>query len=112
MGVARVGPPPAPSLLKAGAFAAIALALSMPRVTVYQSKVAVGILVDTSASVSNADLQAESSYADRVERSRGGNWSHVMPFARTTRAAAQDERPKNRLGAAAYRGRRRPRHQS
>jgi Ca-activated chloride channel homolog len=85
-----------PLLLKAGAFTAIALALAIPRVTVYESKVAVGVLVDTSASVSNADLETESSYADRLERARGGNWSHVTPFARATRAAAKDERKKNR----------------
>jgi Ca-activated chloride channel family protein len=83
-------------LLKAGAFAAIALALAVPRITVFESKVAVGILVDTSASVSSADLVAASSYADRVERVRGRNWSHVTPFARATRAAAKDERLKNR----------------
>ena len=83
-------------ILKAGAFLAIALALAMPRVTVFESKVAVGILADTSASVSPADLQFESSYADRVENARGRNWSHVTPFARGTRAAAVDERVKHR----------------
>ncbi len=84
-----------PLLLKAGAFVAIALALAVPRVTVFESKVAVGILVDTSASISRADLEAASAYADRVERLRGGNWSHVTPFARSTRAAAKDEKVKN-----------------
>jgi Ca-activated chloride channel family protein len=82
-------------LLKAAAFLAVVLALAMPRMTVFESKVAVGILADTSASVSNADLAWESSYADRVERERGSNWSHVFPFARTTRPTAKEERPKN-----------------
>ncbi len=58
-------------LLKGGAFAAIALALASPRLTVYESKVAVAVLTDTSASISSQDLQTESSIADRIERARG-----------------------------------------
>ncbi len=82
-------------LLKAGAFAAIALALAVPKMTVFESKVAAGILADTSASIPGSDLQNESAYIDRVERARGRNWSHVTPFARGTRGAAKDERVKN-----------------
>ena len=81
-------------LLKAGAFAAIALALAQPRLTVYQTKVAVAVLADTSASISPQDLQAESALADQLERARGRHWTRVIPFARSTRAAAPDERPK------------------
>jgi hypothetical protein len=44
-------------LLKGATFLLIALALSQPRVTVYESKVAVAVLADTSASVSAQDLQ-------------------------------------------------------
>ena len=82
-------------LLKAGAFAAIALALAQPRITVYETKMAVAILADTSASVSAEDLKTESALADRVERSRGRHWTHVIPFARATRSAAREERPKD-----------------
>ena len=82
-------------LLKAGAFAAIALALAGPRLTVYQNKVAVAMLADTSASVSAEDLQSESAFADKLERARGRHWTRIIPFARATRAAAADERPKN-----------------
>ena len=45
-------------LLKAGAFAAIALALAAPRLTVYQSRVALAVLADTSASVNPAASRA------------------------------------------------------
>jgi len=38
-------------LLKAGTFLCVLLALSVPRMTVYQTKVAVALLADTSASV-------------------------------------------------------------
>src|ERR1051326_5124890 len=82
-------------LLKAATFAAIALALAGPTIVIYQSKVAVAMLIDTSASISPADLQKESALADQMERARGRNWMHVIPFARATRMAAVDERPKN-----------------
>ena len=82
-------------LLKAAAFAAIALALAGPRLTVYETKMAVAILADTSASVSADDLRTESALADRVERARGRHWTHVIPFSRATRGAAREERSKD-----------------
>jgi Ca-activated chloride channel homolog len=77
--------------LKAGAFLAIALALAMPRLTVYQTKVAVAVLADTSASISTDDLRSESAVADRLGGARGRHWMRVIPFARTTRNTALDE---------------------
>ena len=77
--------------LKAAALAAILAALAEPKITVYQRKVAVGVLVDTSASVSPADLREESEFATRVERARGSNWMRVIPFARATRNPAREE---------------------
>jgi Ca-activated chloride channel homolog len=82
-------------LLKAGAFTAIALALAAPRLTVYESKVAVAMLADTSASISPQDLEAESAFATKLERARGRHWVRVMPFARGTRTAAAEERVKS-----------------
>src|SRR5439155_14134209 len=79
-------------LLKTATFVAIALALAGPVITVYQSKVAVAMLADTSASTSAPDLQKESGLADQMERARGRNWMRVIPFARATRMAAVDER--------------------
>ncbi len=63
--------------------------------TVYESKVAVAMLADTSASVSPADLRAESAFADRLERARGRHWTRIIPFARATRDAAIAEQPKD-----------------
>jgi len=77
--------------LKAAAFVAILVALAEPRITIYETKVAVAVLADTSASISPADLQEESRFVTQVERARGGNWTRVIPFARTTRNAARDE---------------------
>jgi Ca-activated chloride channel homolog len=81
--------------LKAGAFVAIALALASPKITVYESKVAVAMLADTSASVSAQDLEAESAFAGKLERARGRHWIRIVPFARNTRNAAADERIKS-----------------
>jgi Ca-activated chloride channel homolog len=82
-------------VLKAAALAAILLALAQPRITVYESKVAVAILADTSASVSQADLDAASYIATTLEKGRGRNWTQVLPFAHTPRNPASQERTRD-----------------
>jgi uncharacterized membrane protein len=84
-------------LLKAATFALVALALSGPKLVVYQSKVAVVVLADTSASVSADDLGRVSSIANEVEHSRGRHWTRVLPFARETRMPTLQERGKDGL---------------
>ena len=81
--------------LKAFSFAAILLALAGPRVVVYESKVAVAVLADTSASVSAQDLATESSVATQVERARGRHWTRIVPFAHGTRASSPGEHSKD-----------------
>jgi uncharacterized membrane protein len=83
-------------LLKAGTFVAIALALAQPRLTVYESKVAVAVLADTSTSISPQDLQAESTFAARLDSARGRHSVRVIPFARFTRVPSPAERPKGK----------------
>lgn len=83
-------------LLKAAVFFCIALALAEPRITVYESKVAVAMLADTSASIPSQGLVSESAFADHLERARGRHWVRVIPFARGTRLPAPNERPKNK----------------
>jgi uncharacterized protein YegL len=78
--------------VKTAALMAILLALAEPRIAFYESKVAVAILVDTSASVSQPDLEAASASATKVERGRGSNWTQVLPFARVPRNPSPDER--------------------
>ena len=78
--------------MKAAALAAILLALAEPRLTFYESKVALAILVDTSASISQSDLDAASTAATAVERGRGRNWTQVLPFARAPRNPTPAER--------------------
>src|SRR5450759_606727 len=81
--------------LKAAAFVCIVLALSGPRVVVYQTKVAVAVLADTSASVSPEDLARESAIAGQVSRGAGRHWTRVIPFARGTRPVSPEEKAKD-----------------
>ena len=81
--------------LKAAAFVCIVLALSGPRVVVYQTKVAVAVLADTSASVSPEDLARESAIANQVERGAGRHWTRIIPFARGTRLVSPEEKTKD-----------------
>jgi uncharacterized membrane protein len=82
-------------LLKAGTLLCVLLALSIPRMTIYQTKVAVALLADTSASVTAQDLKNESALADKIEHARGRHWTRVIPFARVTRAPSADEHTKD-----------------
>lgn len=78
-------------ILKALTFVVIVLALAQPNMTVWESKVAVAVLVDTSASVPAADLETASGLATRIERARGRHWTRVVPFARGTRNTSAEE---------------------
>ena len=79
-------------VLKAATMLAILLALAEPVLTVYESKVAVAVLVDTSASLSPGDLARAADIATRIENGRGRHWTRVIPFARQARNAAPQER--------------------
>jgi uncharacterized membrane protein len=72
-------------ILKALALVAILLALSQPRLSVQETKVALAVLVDTSASVSSSDLQKASQLARAMRDAQGRHWMRVVPFARSTR---------------------------
>jgi Ca-activated chloride channel homolog len=84
-----------PLALKAITLTLILFALSQPRMTISTSRLAVGVLVDTSASVSDSDLQRASKIASELNSARGSNALRVLPFARTTRAAdlREQQRP-------------------
>lgn len=78
-------------VLKALGFAAILAALSEPVMSTVETKTAVAVLVDTSASVSKADLDKASKYLNSLESERGRNWMRVLPFARETRTVDATE---------------------
>jgi len=71
--------------LKALTLASILLALAQPKLAVQETKVALAVLVDTSASVSPADLQKASQLARTMQAAQGRHWMRVVPFARSTR---------------------------
>ncbi len=81
-------------VLKAVSFAAILVALAGPRVNVSETKVALAVLVDTSASVSPSDLQRASRLATAIDSERGRHWMRVIPFARSTREMDRGEEQK------------------
>src|SRR5579872_5520985 len=73
--------------LKVAALTFILLALAQPRLIISTAKVAVGVLVDTSASVSPRDLERASKLVSDLDSARGSNTLRVVPFARSTRLA-------------------------
>lgn len=86
--------------LKALAIVCIIVALAEPAMNSEESKLAVSVLVDTSASVSEQDLARASEIASRVVGDKGRNWVKVIPFGRTTRGVS-DAETKGKLGYTA-----------
>jgi uncharacterized membrane protein len=81
-------------VLKAAAILCVLLALAQPRLTVFENKVALAVLVDTSASVSPGDLVMASDLGTKIEKGRGRNITFVLPFGRATRQPSAAERGK------------------
>jgi uncharacterized protein with von Willebrand factor type A (vWA) domain len=72
-------------LLKAASFALIAAAFSEPVLRMPETKTGVVVLADTSASISDQDLQREQALVKTMAESVGRNWMRVIPFARRAR---------------------------
>src|SRR5579885_993518 len=72
--------------LKALSLAAILLALAQPKLSVQQTKVALVVLVDTSGSISAADLQRASDLTRQMRAAQGRHSMRILPFARDARA--------------------------
>jgi Ca-activated chloride channel homolog len=73
-------------LLKAGMIVAVILALAQPVLSIRDRKVALAVLVDTSASITDADLARESALLRQMDGARGSNLVEVIPFARAPRS--------------------------
>jgi hypothetical protein len=78
-------------MLKAAALLAVLLALAEPRMNTFETKVGTVVLVDTSASISAADLTKAAGIVGSLESARGRHWMRVMPFAREPRDLAPEE---------------------
>lgn len=77
--------------LKTLALFALIVALAEPRLPVWETKMAVAILADTSASVSSDDLARASQIVSGIENARGRHWVRAIPFARDARPATPAE---------------------
>lgn len=71
--------------LKGAAIAAGLIALFAPGLDVPESKLAVGVLVDTSESVPAADRESASQLASAIESASGRHEVYIYPFARSIR---------------------------
>ncbi len=78
-------------LFKTLAFAAVIVALAEPSLPTSETKMAVAVLVDTSASVSDRDLEQASEIAASIDKAKGRHLVSVIPFARATRPLEQAE---------------------
>ena len=78
-------------LLKIAMITAVILALSEPVISIRDRKVALAVLADTSASVSDEDLARENAVLRRLSSARGSNQMEVIPFARAPRGLAPSE---------------------
>ena len=80
--------------LKALSFAAVLVAIAEPVLKTFETKTAVVVLADTSASISPEDLKKESDYLNAMQNAKGRNVMRVMPFARSTRPLEASETAK------------------
>ena len=77
--------------LKALAIVAAIASIFEPTFIVNEKKMAVGVLVDTSESLSENDLAAASALVSRIDDARGRHNVRVLPFARGIRALSPVE---------------------
>ena len=87
----RSGGRPIAQTLEAATVAAIILAFAQPTLNYRDPKMAVAVLADTSASISNTDLHRASKTIEAIQGSRGSNAVTVLPFARKTRPLSATE---------------------
>ncbi len=77
--------------LKLAALAVIAVALYGPAMSLFETKLAVTILADTSQSLTQSDMDTLSARIGQIQGVRGRHIVRVMPFSRTVRPVAADE---------------------
>jgi uncharacterized membrane protein len=78
-------------VLKAAMIIAVILALSEPSLSYRARKVALAVLVDTSASVTDDDLSREGKLLKQIESARGSNAVDIIPFAAAPRPLTDSE---------------------
>ena len=92
-------------LLKVAMVVAVILALAEPRINFEERKVTLGVLLDTSASMTDADLARESALIKEMSGSKGSNRLEVVPFARGPRSWSSSESDRGLTRTAGAAGR-------
>ena len=93
-----LAPSALPSLVfKGAAIAACLVAFFEPRLPVSETKLAVGLLIDTSQSVPVSSLDRANEFAAASRQARGRNDLREQPFARTVRAVEPAETASGRF---------------
>ena len=77
--------------LKLAAIAAIAVALFGPAMSLFETKLAVTILADTSQSLTQQDIDSLADRIGQVQQARGRHLVRVLPFARAVRPISTEE---------------------
>lgn len=91
--------------VKAVAIVAALVSIVEPAMPVDETKMAVAVLVDTSASISDADLARASEITSSIERASGRHITRVFPFGRALRQPGAEELAAGwRLGRTAGEG--------
>jgi hypothetical protein len=70
----------------------LVVALSQPKLSLRESRMAVAVLKDTSASIAEPELRREAEFIVDLEKSRGKHVVSVIPFADSVRQAADRDR--------------------
>jgi Mg-chelatase subunit ChlD len=78
-------------LLKSLLLALVICALAEPKITVFEHKVSLAVLADTSASIPPADLRKESDLIAKLNAERGQHSLHVLAFAGQTSPLPPDQ---------------------
>jgi len=77
--------------LKIAAIAAVAIALFGPAMSLFETKLAVTILADTSQSLTEQDINQLGDRIGQIQQARGRHIVRVLPFARGVRSIGPDE---------------------
>ena len=78
-------------LLKVATMVLVILALAEPVLTTRSRRVGLAVLVDTSASITDADLQRENNLLTQIAGSSGSNQIEIIPFGRNPRVVTRAE---------------------
>ena len=79
-------------ITKTAMLLAISLALSGPVLSWHEHNIALAVVADTSASISNDDLAREQNLLKQIDSEKGSNEVDVIPFARVPRDLTPSEK--------------------